>query len=77
MIRNLLKPRSYDAAKLVKEGEVVKGLLQASYATLLRTGLAYTGIMLAGFEKKDGLKAAIAGNLAITAGVFGYYMLEE
>lgn len=77
MLRELLKPRSYDGVRLIKQGQISKGLLQISTATALRTGLAFTGILLAGFSKKDALLAAFTGNLAITAGVVGYYAMEE
>ncbi len=76
MLKEILKPRSYNAAQLVKEGEYLKGGFEITTATFLRTMIAYGGIRLAGIEPKTGLKAAIVGNLAITAGVFGYYLLE-
>ncbi len=77
MLRELLKPRSYDGVRLIKQGQIPQGLFQITTATALRTGLAFTGIFLAGFGKKDALLAAFAGNLAITAGVVGYYAMED
>lgn len=74
MLAELLKPRSYAGAELIKKGQYFDGLLQVSTATILRTAISFGGIVLAGFDKKDGLKAAIAANLAITASVFGYYL---
>jgi len=76
MLRELLKPRSYSAAQMVKQGNLAGGLAQVTLATGLRTGIAYLGILAAGFDAKQGLKAAIAGNLAITASVFTYYLTE-
>ena len=74
MFAELLKPRSYSGAELIKKGQYIDGMIQVSTATILRTVISYGGIMLAGFDKKEGIKAAIAANLAITASVFGYYL---
>ena len=76
LLKEILKPRSYEGSRLIKEGDFGAGFIQIATATILRTGISYCGILLAGFDARDGLKAAIAANLAITTSIVAYYMLD-
>lgn len=76
-LREILKPRSYQAAKDLREGNYDTALYEVVLATLLRSGVAYLGIRAIGFTPSESVKASLSGNIAITSSVMGYYLLEE
>ena len=75
--KEILKPRSYDAAQDLIQGDYQEALQQVALATFLRSCIAYIGIRAIGFSHSEAIKSSLAGNVAITTGVMSYYLIED
>ena len=76
MFKELLKPRSYDAAQEVKDGNYGKGAIGVLTATTMRSVISFFGMKVARIDDQTAIKASISANIAISASVFLYYMLD-
>lgn len=77
MIREILKPRSYESVEQIKKGEYGKGTLGITAATITRSMVAFVGMKAAQIDTATAAKASVAGNIAITASIFIYYMFVD
>lgn len=76
LLKEFLKPRSYEAAQKILEGEPGAGYLLTT-ATLYRAVSTLPGLLLVGIPWKQAVAGSIVGNLFVTATVVGYYLVEQ
>lgn len=77
MLKELLKPRSYESALEVKNGNYLRGGVGVLTATTLRSMISFGGMKVAKIDNETALKASISANIAISASIFIYYMLAD
>ena len=77
MLKELLKPRSYDAAQKLKEGDYAQGIVGVLTATTLRSIISFVGMKAVKIETDVAVKASISANIAVSASVLLYYMLDD
>lgn len=77
MLKEILKPRSYESALEVKNGNYLGGAIGVLTATTLRSIISFGGMKVAKIDNATALKASISANIAISASIFVYYMLAD
>ena len=76
LVTTFLKPRSYDAAQSIANGNYRNGL-PIVQATAIRAAMILPGLILLGMPKREATYGALIGSTNISLSLILYYMLKE
>ena len=77
IIKQVIKPRSYDAAKKIAAGNVFSGSGLMLQATGSRALLILPAFRLMGVPWKKSIYGALLGSSMISAGLITFYMIDK